>query len=153
MAFTAKEDVYKRQLSPTGHSSVAGDYMNLLTYSTLFRLDMEMNPQPHLVEEYEAVNDTLWRFKLREGVQFHDGTTLTARDVKASLDWAKSFPQVLSLIHIFPPASARKWAPTASRSGASTASTSSKSRKWWWSASRKRAWSGLTNCGIIRWSF
>ena len=68
-------------LSPTGHSSVAGDYMNLLTYSTLFRLDMEMNPQPHLVEEYEAVNDTLWRFKLREGVQFHDGTTLTARDV------------------------------------------------------------------------
>lgn len=81
-------------LSPTGHSSVAGDYMNLLTYSTLFRLDMEMNPQLHLVEEYEAVNDTLWRFKLREGVQFHDGTTLTARDVKASLDWAKSFPQV-----------------------------------------------------------
>ena len=68
-------------LSPTGHSSVAGDYMNLLTYSTLFRLDMEMNPQLHLVEEYEAVNDTLWRFKLREGVQFHDGTTLTARDV------------------------------------------------------------------------
>lgn len=35
-------------LSPTGHSSIAGDYMNLLTYSTLFRLDMEMNPQPHL---------------------------------------------------------------------------------------------------------
>ena len=81
-------------LSPTGHSSVAGDYMNLLTYSTLFRLDMEMNPQLHLVEEYEAVNATLWRFKLREGVQFHDGTTLTARDVKASLDRAKSFPQV-----------------------------------------------------------
>lgn len=81
-------------LSPTGHSSIAGDYMNLLTYSTLFRLDMEMNPQPHLVEEYQAVSDTLWRFRLREGVRFHDGTTLTAQDVKASLEWAKSFPQV-----------------------------------------------------------
>ena len=81
-------------LSPTGHSSIAGDYMNLLTYSTLFRLNMEMNPQPHLVEEYQAVSDTLWRFRLREGVRFHDGTTLTAQDVKASLEWAKSFPQV-----------------------------------------------------------
>ena len=81
-------------LSPTGHSSVAGDYMNLLTYSTLFRLDMEMTPQPHLVEEYQAVSSTLWRFCLRDGVHFHDGTPLTALDVKASLERARTFPQV-----------------------------------------------------------
>lgn len=81
-------------LSPTGHNSVAGNYMNLLTYSTLFRIDMQMTPQPHLCQSYETMSDTKWRFTLHQGVRFHDGTELTARDVKASLEWAKGFPEV-----------------------------------------------------------
>lgn len=81
-------------LSPTGHNSVAGSYMNLLTYSTLFRIDMQMLPAAHLCQTYENVSDTLWRFTLRPGVKFHDGTEMTAQDVKASLEWAKGFPEV-----------------------------------------------------------
>ena len=38
-------------LSPTEHNAVAGSYMNLLTYNTLFKSDMEMNPVPDLVED------------------------------------------------------------------------------------------------------
>ena len=47
-------------LSPWDHNATAGSYMNLLTYNTLFRTDMEMNPVPDLVEDYENISDTEW---------------------------------------------------------------------------------------------
>ena len=37
-------------------------------------------------------SDTVWRFTLREGVLFHDGTPLTAEDVVASLRRAERLP-------------------------------------------------------------
>ena len=64
-------------LSPTDHNATAGSYMNLLTYSTLFNSDVEMNPQPLLVESYENISDTVWEFKLRQGVKYHNGETMT----------------------------------------------------------------------------
>ena len=81
-------------LSPTEHNAVAGDYMNQLTYSMLFRTDMDLKPQPHLVESYETVDESTWRFKLKEGVKFHNGDTMTADDVVASLQWAQGFAEV-----------------------------------------------------------
>ncbi|MBM3555452.1 MAG: ABC transporter substrate-binding protein [Alphaproteobacteria bacterium] len=36
---------------------------------------------PGLAESWSLVNPTTWRFKLRAGVKFHDGTPLTADDV------------------------------------------------------------------------
>ena len=81
-------------LSPTDHNATAGSYMNLLTYSTLFNSDVEMNPQPLLVESYENISDTVWEFKLRQGVKYHNGETMTVEDVKASLDYAKTCPEI-----------------------------------------------------------
>ena len=81
-------------LSPTDHNATAGSYMNMLTYSTLFNSDVEMNPQPLLVESYENISDTVWEFKLRQGVKYHNGETMTVEDVKASLDYAKGCPEV-----------------------------------------------------------
>ena len=51
--------------------------------------------QPGLAESWEANDDgTVWTFKLRDGVLFHDGTPLTANDVVASYDaqWDLSNP-------------------------------------------------------------
>ena len=81
-------------LSPTEHNAVAGDYMNQLTYSMLFRIDMDLKPQPHLVESYENVDESTWHFKIKEGVKFHNGDTMTADDVVASLQWAQGFAEV-----------------------------------------------------------
>jgi peptide/nickel transport system substrate-binding protein len=42
--------------------------------------------QPGLAVSWEQVDDLTWRFKLRDGVVFHDGTPMDAAAVKASID-------------------------------------------------------------------
>ena len=81
-------------LSSTEHNAVAGSYMNLLTYNTLFSSDMDMQPQPDLAESYENVDESTWHFKIKEGVKFHNGDTMTVDDVVASLQWAQGFAEV-----------------------------------------------------------
>ncbi len=79
-------------LNPFDHAAVVSGYMNQLTYNRLFRLDIDtLEPVPDLVESYEALDDVTWRFRLKEGVLFHDGTELTAEDVKASMVYARNF--------------------------------------------------------------
>ena len=82
-------------LSPTEHNAVAGDYMNALNYATLFRSGVDnLDPEPYLVDTYENVDESTWHFKIKEGVKFHNGDTMTADDVVASLQWAQGFAEV-----------------------------------------------------------
>ncbi|WP_435335797.1 ABC transporter substrate-binding protein [Haloarchaeobius sp. TZWWS8] len=57
-----------------------GVYEGLTTY------DENMGVQPQLATEWEKVDDTSIRFTLKEGVTFHDGSEMTAEDVKFSLE-------------------------------------------------------------------
>ena len=50
-------------------------------YDPLVRRDKELKVEPALAESWEQPNDTTWRFHLRHGVKFHDGTPFTADDV------------------------------------------------------------------------
>lgn len=52
---------------------------------TLIKLDYDMALVPGLATSWERVSPTVWRFELRDGVEFHDGTELTAEVAKASL--------------------------------------------------------------------
>ncbi|WP_246079557.1 ABC transporter substrate-binding protein [Parasedimentitalea maritima] len=51
---------------------------------TLIGLGYDMSMQPRLALSYENLSQTQWKIALREGVKFHDGSVLTAADVKDS---------------------------------------------------------------------
>ena len=55
-------------------------------FDGLTRLDADGNLQPSIAESWESVNDTTWRFKIREGIKFHNGEALDAELVKLNLD-------------------------------------------------------------------
>jgi peptide/nickel transport system substrate-binding protein len=64
-----------------------------LVYDTLFALDSKLKAKPQMVEKYELDDDGLtWHFKLRDGLGWHDGTPVTAKDCVASIRrWAVRF--------------------------------------------------------------
>src|SRR5256885_12729689 len=50
-------------------------------YEPLLRWDRQMKLSPGLATEWKQTDPTIWRFKLRQDVKFHDGTPFTADDV------------------------------------------------------------------------
>ncbi|MDQ0339055.1 peptide/nickel transport system substrate-binding protein [Caldalkalibacillus uzonensis] len=53
---------------------------------TLVRLNEKLELEPWLATEWAQQDELTWVFTIREGVTFHDGTPLTAEEVKASLE-------------------------------------------------------------------
>ena len=64
--------------------------INALIYEFLVDRDKKLGLVPKLAESWQRVNDTTWRFKLRAGVKFHDGTPFTADDVVFSYERARA---------------------------------------------------------------
>src|SRR5215472_9439811 len=57
-----------------------------LVYDMLYGFDAKLEPQRQMVEAEETSGDGLtWTFRLREGLKFHDGEPVLARDAVASL--------------------------------------------------------------------
>jgi peptide/nickel transport system substrate-binding protein len=54
-------------------------------YEGLVRYNRDLKIEPALATSWQVMSDTVWRFKLREGVKFHNGDPFTADDVIASL--------------------------------------------------------------------
>ena len=70
-----------------------------LVFDTLYGQDDALRVQPQMVEGAVTERDgTLWRLRLRDGLLFHDGTPVLARDCVASIRrWARrdAFGQTL----------------------------------------------------------
>src|SRR5262249_61942010 len=76
--------------APTGHpltldppradEALSNSFKNNI-YEGLVRFNEKLEPEPALAVSWKAVNPTTWRFQLRKGVTFHDGTPFTADDV------------------------------------------------------------------------
>ena len=79
-------------IAPGRHHAVAGGYMNAMHYNSLFRLNINLEPTPDLVESWVAISDTVFEFTIRQGVPFHNGDYLTAYDIIASWDHVRQFP-------------------------------------------------------------
>jgi peptide/nickel transport system substrate-binding protein len=62
-----------------------------MIYDTLFGTDEKSQIKPQMVESWSSSPDRrLWTFKLRQGLEFHDGKPVTSEDVTASLArWGK----------------------------------------------------------------
>lgn len=69
------------------HVSAVGDNISAVrnVYETLVMLDPQLQTYEGLAESWETIDDTTWRFNLRQGVTFHDGSTFDAADVVASI--------------------------------------------------------------------
>ncbi len=63
-----------------------------LIYDTLYQIGVDGVPQPHLAASAPVFDEkrTTARIELRKGVKFHDGTALTAQDVAASIERART---------------------------------------------------------------
>lgn len=80
-------------LSIYDHSSLLSVLMNVQMYNGLMRIDYNtLKPICDLAESYSVANEVEWTFVLRKGVKFHNGETMTSKDVVASLMYAKSLP-------------------------------------------------------------
>ncbi len=66
-------------------------------FTPLVQYDEEFEVQPYLAESWEMEGDTAVVFRIREGVQWHDGQPVTAEDVKFTFDLAKD-PATASLL-------------------------------------------------------
>jgi len=62
-----------------------------MIYDTLFGTDEKSQIKPQMVDTWsESADHRLWTFKLRKGLEFHDGKPVTGEDVIASLArWGK----------------------------------------------------------------
>ena len=57
-----------------------------MIYDTLFAIDEKLQVKPQMVESWRTSPDGLtWTFKLRDGLEWHDGAPVTAEDCVASL--------------------------------------------------------------------
>jgi peptide/nickel transport system substrate-binding protein len=75
-----------RSLDPVWTTAAITLIHGYLVYDQLFAMDSKLRPQPQMVERYDASPDGLsWRFTLRSGLTFTDGSPVTARDAVASI--------------------------------------------------------------------
>jgi peptide/nickel transport system substrate-binding protein len=75
-----------------------GGFKMCLIFDSLLERD-EKGLVLWLAEKYEVSNDGMtYRFTIRKGVRWHDGTPLTAQDVAFSIDYANSHPATWSYI-------------------------------------------------------
>lgn len=75
-------------LDPHGANLLVSSRLLTQVYDALVWRDKQWKPTPWLAESWSQPAERVWRFKLRPGVKFHDGTPLTADDVVFSVERA-----------------------------------------------------------------
>jgi len=89
------------RLDPAAYSEIYAYLIGAQIFNTLIELEEGGKLRPALAESWEPRNGaTEWVFKLRKGVQFHNGKTLTAADVFYSLNHHRG-PQSKSAVKVY----------------------------------------------------
>ena len=78
----AVADTYKNDAKDMSRLNIGMFPLNVNVFDQLVLVDHDFQLQPMLAESWEYIEETgTWRFRLREGVRFHDGQTFTANAV------------------------------------------------------------------------
>jgi peptide/nickel transport system substrate-binding protein len=75
-------DVDADTLDPRLTKNTSGFRMKELAFNGLVAISPDFTPVPDLAEKWDNPDEKTWVFHLRNGVKFHDGSDLTASDVK-----------------------------------------------------------------------
>jgi len=73
-------------LDPRIATDAASSRIGDLVFNALFRKDADGQPVHDLVETWEQTDPCTYRFRLRQGVRFHDGRPLEAKDVQYTFE-------------------------------------------------------------------
>ncbi len=79
-------------LDPHFFASFPSGQSHSYLYDRLVALDDDLNLVPGLTESWQALDDTTWEFRLRQGVTFHDGSAFDAEDVVATFNRIPTVP-------------------------------------------------------------
>lgn len=70
---------------PHAQNELLTNSINGQVYEALLMRGKNLELKPQLAVKWEQINPTTWRFHLRKGVRFHDGSPFTADDVVFSI--------------------------------------------------------------------
>jgi peptide/nickel transport system substrate-binding protein len=97
LRWAAQNDILT--LDPHSQNHATTHAMMQYAYEGLVRYSKDYQIEPCLATSWEAVSDTDWRFHLRKGVKFHDGTPFSADDVVFSFKRIRE-PQGTNQIYV-----------------------------------------------------
>ena len=97
LRWAAQNDILT--LDPHSQNHATTHAMMQYAYEGLTRYTKNYQIEPCLAVSWEQLSDTHWRFKLRQGVKFHDGSPFTADDVVFSFGRIKQ-PQGTNQIYV-----------------------------------------------------
>ena len=85
------------------HEQLSGGTLQLshMTFDPLVRWTKDLQFEGRLAESWEQINPTTMRFHLREGVTFHSGNAMTAKDVDWTFDRLKESPDFKGIFNMF----------------------------------------------------
>jgi peptide/nickel transport system substrate-binding protein len=97
LRWAAQNDILT--LDPHSQNHATTHAMMQYTYEGLTRYTKNYQIEPCLATSWQQISDTQWRFNLRQGVKFHDGSPFTADDVVFSFGRIKQ-PQGTNQIYV-----------------------------------------------------
>ena len=97
LRWAAQSDVLT--LDPHAQSHTTTSAILQHAYEGLVRYDKEFQIEPALAASWAMTSPTEWRFMLRKGVKFHDGSPFSAEDVQFSFERLKDAGSSMS-VHV-----------------------------------------------------
>ena len=88
-------------LDPHYHALSPNLAVATMLFDTLTQFDSESRLEPGLAESWKPVEPTVWEFKLRPGVKFHNGNEFTADDVAFTIARVPTVPNSPSSYAIY----------------------------------------------------